>query len=65
MIKSYYEQLSQANGTAAELKKKLALSQSAESGSPPVGETKKTRTADDVLKDMEALSTSSGHKSAY
>jgi hypothetical protein len=63
MVKSYFDQISTAKGTENVLKKKLALSQSAESGSPPSGTTKKERTADDILREMEKLS--AGGKSAY
>lgn len=63
MVKSYFDQISAAKGVESALKKKLALSQSPESGSPPAGQTKKERTADDILKEMEKLST--GGRSAY
>jgi hypothetical protein len=63
MIKSYHDQVSAVKGTETVLKKKLALSQSAESGSPPVSKSKKEKTADELLADMERLS--QGRKSAY
>jgi hypothetical protein len=64
MIKASFDQIVLARGEAAELKKKIALSESPESGAPPVGSKGKEKTADDLLKEMEAMASSLG-QSAY